>query len=73
MIVLREFTNAFYGINTWVLLATFDLNDDDSNVSISEEQKSAMADGIIWGTLTIMKQTIEREGPKQHSRGYNIL
>ena len=59
--MLREFTNAFYRLNIWVLLA--ELNDDDSNVSISRGQKLAIADGIIWGTLINMKQTMEREKP----------
>ena len=65
--MLREFTDAFYRINIWLLLASFHLNDDDSNISINEKQKSAIADGIIWGTLTIMKQTIERKSPKQRA------
>ena len=37
------------------------MSNDDSNISISREHKSAIADGIIWGTLTIMKRTIERK------------
>lgn len=42
------------------------MNDkNNSNINISGEQKSAIAEGIIWGTLTIMKRTIERESPKQ--------
>ena len=48
-------------------MASFHLNDDDSNISINAKQKSAVADGIIWGTLTIMKRTIERESPKQRA------
>lgn len=48
-------------------MASFGLNDDDSNINISGQQKLAISDGIIWGTLTIMKQTIERESPKQRA------
>jgi hypothetical protein len=43
------------------------LNDDESNVSISQELKLAIAEGIIWGTSTILKQTMEREKPKQRA------
>jgi len=39
------------------------MSDDDSVISLSREQKSAIADGIIWGTLTMMKLTIGRESP----------
>jgi hypothetical protein len=39
------------------------LIDDRSEITINAEQRSAIADGIIWGTLTIMKHTIERESP----------
>ena len=63
--MLRDFTNAFYRLNIWVLLA--ELNDDESNVSISQELKLAIAEGIIWGTSTILKQTMEREKPKQRA------
>lgn len=48
-------------------MASFHLNDDDRTISINEKQQSAIAHGIIWGTLTIMKQTIERESPKQRA------
>ena len=48
-------------------MASFDLIDDDSNIDISRQQKSAIADGIIWGALTIMKRMIERESPKKHA------
>lgn len=43
------------------------MSDDGSNISTSREQKLAIADGIIWGTLTNMKQTMEREKPKQRA------
>lgn len=43
------------------------MSDDGSNICTNREQKSAIADGIIWGTLTIMKRTMEREKPKQRA------
>ena len=49
-------------------MANFHLNDDDDSIiSINEKQKSAIADGIIWGTLTVIKRTIERKSPKQRA------
>lgn len=51
--------------NIWYFLASFSLNGDESKITFSAEQKSAIADGIIWGTLTIMRRTIERESPKK--------
>ena len=41
------------------------MSDNGSNISTNREQK--IADGIIWGTLTIMKRTMEREKPKQRA------
>ena len=44
----------------WLLLT-----DEESRITINREQKSAIADGIIWGTLTLMYRTIERESPRK--------
>jgi hypothetical protein len=44
----------------WLLLTN-----EESGITISREQKSAIADGIIWGTLTLMNRTIERQSPRK--------
>jgi hypothetical protein len=41
------------------------LTDKESRITINREQKSAIADGIIWGTLTLMETTTHRESPKK--------
>jgi hypothetical protein len=42
-----------------------ELIDNQSKIPINAEQKSAISAGIIWGTLTIMEQTITRESVKR--------
>jgi hypothetical protein len=44
----------------WLLLT-----DKESRITINTEQKSAITNGIIWGTLTLMNRTIGRESPRK--------
>ncbi len=46
-------------------MASFDLTDEESKITVNAEQMSTITDGIIWGTLTIMKRTIARESPEE--------
>jgi hypothetical protein len=65
VIVFREFTNAFYQRKYMVFVGGFGLIDNQSKITLSLGQKSAIADGIIWGTLTLMNSAISRESPDE--------